>query len=194
MENEKKLAVITGADGDKYVGTTYEDKGTWTYGTNGDTLVPVGAFESDMSDYNVILVWNAENRVILQAYIVDQSTVVTPVTINSTTVSVVSPGAVANEKVNDVEFTAQGTGSDSKAYTLDTSAVWYVREAGKTEFRACTENEVFVSGNTYRATITISVPDDLAGSVTIPSTNTITYTDGGTTGTGTTVQTDAFVK
>ena len=196
--NELLVTTITGATGDKWSNNLYTDASNgWTYVTNDNTKV-YGEWATDMSDKNVILVWTGNgaetNGLILQAYIVDQSTVVNPVTINRTTVSVVSPGAVANEKVNDVKFTATGTDSNSQTYNLDTSAVWEVREAGKTEFRACTENEVFVSGNTYRATITISVPDDLAGSVTIPSTNAITYTDGGTTGTGTTVQTDAFVK
>ena len=188
-----QVSVISGANGYTYSAGNYTTS-TRTYGTNADTLVPVGAWTGDMSNYNVILVWDNNSRLILQAYIVDKSTVVTPVTINSTTVSVVAPGAVANEKVNDVEFSATGTGSDSVSYTLNTSAVWYVREAGKTEFRPCTENEVFVTGNTYYATITISVPDKLSGSVTIPNTNTITYTNGSTTGTGTTVQTDYFVK
>ena len=180
------VSVISGADNYTYSAGNYT-AGVRTYGTNGDTLVPVGAWTGDMSDYDVILVWNGSNRVILQAYIVDKSTVVTPVTITSTTVNVTS-GAAVNKEVNDVIFSATGNG-----LTLETSAVWQVREKGQTEFRNCTANEVFVSGNTYRATVTISVPDELASYVTISNKNDITYTPGNTHGTGTTVTTDTFV-
>ena len=180
------VSVISGADNYTYSAGNYT-AGVRTYGTNGDTLVPVGAWTGDMSDYDVILVWNGSNRVILQAYIVDKSTVVTPVTITSTTVNVTS-GAAVNKEVNDVIFSATGNG-----LTLETSAVWQVREKGQTEFRNCTANEVFVSGNTYCATVTISVPDELASYVTISNKNDITYTPGNTHGTGTTVTTDTFV-
>ena len=184
-----QVSVISGNDGYSFRDGNYYTPDR-TYGTNTDTLVPVGAWTTgDMSDYDVILVWDNSSRLILQAYIVDKSTVVTPVIITSTTVNVTS-GAAVNKEVNDVTFSAIGNSS----YTLDTSAVWQVREAGKTEFRNCTANEVFVSGNTYRATITISVPDALSSYVTISNTNAITYTAAaGVTGTGTTITTDTFV-
>ena len=195
--NQVVVSVISGGTGDTFNGDVYHDNSegsTWNFAYVEGLTQVYGEFTSDMSDKDVILVWNADSsnptsRVMIQAYIVDKSTVVTPVIITSTTVNVTS-GAAVNKEVNDVTFSAIGNSS----YTLDTSAVWQVREAGKTEFRNCTANEVFVSGNTYRATITISVPDALSSYVTISNTNAITYTAAaGVTGTGTTITTDTFV-
>ncbi len=155
-----KVAVITGADGDKYVGTTYEDKGTWTYGTNGDTLVPVGAFESDMSDYNVILVWNADNRVILQAYIVDKDTTVdnlrpiNPVTLTADTIT------AGTTTPDDVTWTINYAGYGDSSNTTDqatlkvTDVTWEKLDAND-KFVAW-DGDVFSAG-TYRYTATMAI-------------------------------------
>ena len=191
------VTTISGATGDSYgvVGANmYRDAGGYTYLTNASTKL-YGTWTSDMSGKDVIVVWTGgtTNGLVLQAYVVDKSSVVTPVVVNTTSVSVVAPGAVLNGNVNAVTFNATG---NSGAVALNATAVWQVREFGSTEFRNCTANEVFVSGNTYRAVITISVPAATSSYVTIASTNTISYVAGATTlstGTGTTVVTDAFL-
>ena len=163
-----KVAVITGADGDKYVGTTYEDKGTWTYGTNGDTLVPVGAFESDMSDYNVILVWNADNRVILQAYIVDQDTTVD----NDRAVTGIenvkkTPSTITTSVEPDaVKFTADpvyGDKTGTATCTLKQDSIqWQVLDDNG--YFVNWDGDRFVADKTYRAIVTFAVDTVTEGS------------------------------
>ena len=162
-----RVSVISGADDFTYSAGNYTTT-TRTYGTNGDTLVPVGAFESDMSDYNVILVWNADNRVILQAYIVDQDTTVDndrAVTgienvkkIPSTITTSVEPDAV--------KFTADpvyGDKTGTATCTLKQDSIqWQVLDDNG--YFVNWDGDRFVADKTYRAIVTFAVDTVTEGS------------------------------
>ena len=203
----------TNTIGDSYVGGLYThyylntanqvvpfDYSVSGNGTDGITKL-VGAF-GNVTDQNAIIVYNAEgqtasalNRVILQGYIVDKAYQYANRHVTSTTVSAVSPGAQVNQTVESVKFNATGIlDNTSDTVTLDVAAKWQVQvtENGHTTWRDCVAGEVFVSGKTYQAQLTLSVKSDNAKTVTIDPNNAITYTNGNTTGKYLTVWTDAF--
>lgn len=74
------VSVISGAAGDGYNNGVYTDAGYSNFVANANTKV-YGQWATDMSDKDVIVVWNnnsgtAEHTLMLQAYIVDKSSAV----------------------------------------------------------------------------------------------------------------------
>ena len=114
----------------------------------------------------------------------------------STTVNV-KTGAKVGNLVNSVEFTAAGIGTNiSTPVALDVAAKWqryWVNPAnGAATWVDCIDGEVFQSTTQYRALMTLSVPSAQSANITIAPTNAISYSAGGTTGTGVQIYTDAF--
>ena len=175
-------------------------------GTDGITKL-VGAF-GNVADQNVIFVYNSQSeydRLMLQGYIVDKNDQYTPFTVLSADVYATNwaTAGVNNGRLDAVAFEAKGfanTSCTGESKALTATAKWYVREAGQVTFREAVANEVFVTGNTYKAVITLDVPSATYQTVSISPLNTVHYlgdapTGSGsvvTSGTGVTVESNIF--
>ena len=128
--NDVRVSVISGDAGDTFNGNVYNDASagnTWNFAYVEGLTQVYGEFTKDMSDKDVILVWNADasnpnSRVMIQAYIVDKSTVEpddkdkvqvenAPWAYTMNGVSVSAPTCYTN--IND------GTAADALAAALD---------------------------------------------------------------------------
>ena len=176
-------------------------------GTDGITKL-VGAFANgSVADQDAIVVFNAATgagqRVMLQGYVADKSAKMTNGVVTNTTIGIKpGKGAALGQRMDSVEFTATGYGTDiaSAGVALDVVSVtwqrqWLDTSTGRLTWVDCTADELFQAGVTYQATITIGVPSAQYSNLSISPENLITYPFGATpypTAKGVTVKTDAF--
>ena len=208
--NTLKIAYVEGAAGtaangyadrDTYSGSVYYDADAQMYySVISGTSKIVGTMGAPANQNYYFVYVNATSanldRFCPQAYAFDKSAVATNGVVTSTTVNV-KTGAKVGNLVNSVEFTAFGIGTNiSTPVTLDVAAKWqryWVNPAnGAATWVDCIDGEVFQSTTQYRALMTLSVPSAQSANITIAPTNAISYSAGGTTGTGVQIYTDAF--
>ena len=208
--NTLKIAYVEGAAGtaangyadrDTYSGSVYYDADAQMYySVISGTSKIVGTMGAPANQNYYFVYVNATSanldRFCPQAYAFDKSAVATNGVVTSTTVNV-KTGAKVGNLVNSVEFTAVGIGTNiSTPVALDVAAKWqryWVNPAnGAATWVDCIDGEVFQSTTQYRALMTLSVPSAQSANITIAPTNAISYSAGGTTGTGVQIYTDAF--
>ena len=208
--NTLKIAYVEGAAGtaangyadrDTYSGSVYYDADAQMYySVISGTSKIVGTMGAPANQNYYFVYVNATSanldRFCPQAYAFDKSAVATNGVVTSTTVNV-KTGAKVGNLVNSVEFTAVGTGTNiSTPVDLDVAAKWQRYWVNPTTGAAtwvdCIDGEVFQSTTQYRALMTLSVPSAQSANITIAPTNAISYSAGGTTGTGVQIYTDAF--
>ena len=168
--NKVKVSVISGGAGDTFNGNVYHDASEgdkWNFAYVDGLTQVYGEFTSDMSDKDVILVWNADDsnpnsRVMIQAYIVDKDTTVdnlrpiNPVTLTAGTITAgtTAPG--------DVTWTINYNGYGSSSNTIDqatlkVSGVTWEKLGADDKF-APWSGDVFTAG-TYRYTASMAIDD-----------------------------------
>ena len=201
VEGAAGTAAASYADRDTYTGSVYHDyDANMYYSVISGTSKIVGTMGAPANQNYYFVYVNATSanldRFCPQAYAFDKSAVATNGVVTSTTVNV-KTGAKVGNLVNSVEFTAVGTGTNiSTPVALDVAAKWqryWVNPAnGAATWVDCIDGEVFQSTTQYRALMTLSVPSAQSANITIAPTNAISYSAGGTTGTGVQIYTDAF--
>ena len=184
------VSVISGAAGDGYNNGVYTDAGYSNFVANANTKV-YGQWATDMSDKDVIVVWNnnsgtAEHTLMLQVYIVEKD-YVTP---TPHTISAVSTGrtgsATAGSLSGSVTFNAYVTGSNPAGFTgsVSVTTVWQRYNAVTMAWEDMTSTDPFVSGYQYRAVNTLTLTDTSGLGYVFDGSTVITGTGG--TGTGNT--------